>query len=56
MRNQIATVPLGQGLLLYLLAARKLKAKIDRPYECEIAIKQLVKIRILEFYHLLFDK
>lgn len=40
----------------YELESRKMSVRIDHPYQVGIAVYQLAKIRILEFYYDFFDK
>ena len=40
----------------YQVNMRNEKAKIKRPYQCGIAVYQLAKVRILEFYNDFVDK
>ena len=40
----------------YEIVKRKRLIKIDRPYQCGIAVYQLAKLRMLEFYYDFLDK
>ena len=40
----------------YQVNMRNEKVKIKRPYQCGIAVYQLAKVRILEFYNDFVDK
>ena len=40
----------------YEIREGKQKVKVDRAYQCEIAVHQLAKLRMLEFYYAFLDK
>ena len=40
----------------YEIQERKRKVEIKRPYQCGIAVYQLAKLRMLEFYYNFLDK